>query len=178
LYPAIAILIAGVIDARALSRKRFLVWGTIWWFVVPLVAGIAGIAVLVVIGRQFGLLVWLLMGAAAVMGFLAWRFYQTVGADHALLRAIAAAILTAIAVFGLIIPSLGQLFPSPTLARILRDSGCARPEAAAVGYQEPSLVFLARTSTPLAHALGAVGFLRRRACPFLFVVPPAASLFP
>src|SRR5262249_30742179 len=62
-----------------------------------------------------------------------------------------------------------QLFPSPTLARILRDSGCARPEAAAVGYQEPSLVFLAGTATRLADALGAVGFLRGGGCRFVFV---------
>ena len=71
LYPAIAILIAGAIDAHMLSRRPLLVWGTIWWFVVPMVAGLAGIVALAVIGRQFGLLVWLLMGGAAVMGFLA-----------------------------------------------------------------------------------------------------------
>ena len=40
LYPAIAILIAGVIDAHMLSRRPLLVWGTIWWFVVPMVAGL------------------------------------------------------------------------------------------------------------------------------------------
>jgi 4-amino-4-deoxy-L-arabinose transferase-like glycosyltransferase len=169
LYPAIAILIAGVIDARALSRKSFLEWGTIWWFLVPMVAGIAGVVALAVIGRQFGLLVWILMGAAAVLGFLAWRLYQADGAEHSLLRAVGAAILTAIATFGLIIPSLGQLFPSATLARILRESGCAQPEAAAVGYQEPSLVFLAGTATRLADAAGAAEFLRGGDCRFAFV---------
>ena len=169
LYPAIAILIAGVIDARALSRKPFLEWGTIWWFVVPMVAGVAGVVALAVIGRQFGLLVWPMMGAAAVLGFLAWRLYEADGAEHALLRAVAAAILIAIATFGLIVPSLGQLFPSPLLARILRESGCAQPEAAAVGYQEPSLVFLAGTATRLADAAGAAEFLRGGECRFAFV---------
>jgi 4-amino-4-deoxy-L-arabinose transferase-like glycosyltransferase len=169
LYPAVAILIAGVIDARALSRKPFLEWGTIWWFLVPMVAGIAGVVALAVIGRQFGLLVWILMGAAAVLGFLAWRLYQADGAEHSLLRAVAAAILTAIATFGLIIPSLGQLFPSATLARILHESGCAQPEAAAVGYQEPSLVFLAGTATRLADTAGAAEFLRGGDCRFAFV---------
>src|SRR5258708_2529983 len=85
LYPAIAILIAGVIDARALSRKPFLVRGTLWWFVVPMAAGVAGIGALAVIGRQFGLLAWPLLGAAAVMGFLAWRLYQADGAEHGFL---------------------------------------------------------------------------------------------
>jgi 4-amino-4-deoxy-L-arabinose transferase-like glycosyltransferase len=169
LYPAIAILIAGVIDARALSRKPFLEWGTIWWFVVTMVAGVAGVVALAVIGRQFGLLVWPVMGAAAVLGFLAWRLYEADGAEHALLRAVAAAILTAIATFGLIVPSLGQLFPSPMLARILRESGCAQPEAAAVGYQEPSLVFLAGTATRLADPAGAAEFLRGGECRFAFV---------
>jgi 4-amino-4-deoxy-L-arabinose transferase-like glycosyltransferase len=169
LYPAIAILIAGVVDARALSRKPVLVWGTIWWFVVPMVAGIAGIVVLAVVGRQFGLLVWPLFGAAAVMGFLAWRLYEADGAEHSLLRAIAASILTGIAIFALILPSLGPLFPGPTLARILRDSGCAEPEAAAVGYQEPSLVFLLGTATRLTDTAGAAEFLRGGECRFALV---------
>jgi 4-amino-4-deoxy-L-arabinose transferase-like glycosyltransferase len=169
LYPAIAILIAGAIDARALSRKPFLVWGTIWWFVVPMLAGIGGIVALAVIGRQFGLLVWPLIGAAAVMSFLAWRLYEADGAEHSLLRAIVAAILTAIAIFALIVPALGPLFPAPTLARVLRDSGCAQPEAASVGYHEPSVVFLAGTSTRLTDSAGAAEFLRGGECRFAFV---------
>jgi 4-amino-4-deoxy-L-arabinose transferase-like glycosyltransferase len=169
LYPAVAILIAGVIDARMLSRRPLLAWGAGWWFVVPMVAGIAGIVVLAVIGRRFGLLVWPLIGGAAVMSFLAWRFYAADGAEHSLLRAIVAAILTAISIFGVIVPSLAQLFPSPQLARIMRDSGCADPVAAAVGYQEPSLVFLAGTETRLTDTAGAVEFLRGGECRFALV---------
>jgi 4-amino-4-deoxy-L-arabinose transferase-like glycosyltransferase len=169
LYPAIAILIAGVVDVRALSRRPFLVWGTIWWFVLPLVSGLAGIVALAVIGRQFGLLVWPLIGAATVMGFLAWRFYEVDGAEHSLLRGVAAAILTGIAMFALILPALTQLFPSPQLVRILRDSRCAEPQAAAVGYQEPSLVFLAGTATRLTDSVGAAEFLRGGECRFAFV---------
>jgi hypothetical protein len=103
------------------------------------------------------------------MGFLAWRLYQTDGAEHSLLRAIAAAVLTAIAIFALVVPSLGQLFPSVMLARILRDSGCAQPAAAAVGYQEPSLVFLAGTATRLTDTAGAAEFLRGGECRFAFI---------
>jgi 4-amino-4-deoxy-L-arabinose transferase-like glycosyltransferase len=169
LYPAIAILIAGVIERDALSRRPFLVLGTMWWFIVPIAAGVAGITALAVIGRQFGLLAWPVTGAAAVMGFLAWRLYRVDGAEHSLLRAVAAAILTAISIFGLIVPSLSQLFPSVALARVLRDSGCAQPSAAAVGYQEPSLVFLAGTNIRLADAMGAVEFLRGGECRFAFV---------
>jgi 4-amino-4-deoxy-L-arabinose transferase-like glycosyltransferase len=169
LYPAIAILIAGVVDTRMLSRKPALVLGTIWWFVVPLAAGIVGIVALAVIGRQFGLLAWPLIGAAAVMGLLAWRLYEADGAEASLLRAMAASILTAIAIFALIVPSLGQLFPSPALARVLREAGCARPQAVAVGYQEPSLVFLAGTATRFTDGLGAADFLDGGECRFAFV---------
>ena len=87
------------------------------------------------------------------MGLLAWRLYEVDGAEHAFLRAAAAAVLMAIAIFGFVIPALSYFFPSSTLARVLRDSGCAQPVAAAVGYQEPSLVFLAGTDTRLTDSI-------------------------
>src|SRR5262249_56454522 len=102
--PGAACLIAGVVDPRAVSRPPFLVLGTIWWFVLPIAAGIAGIVALAVIGRQFGLLVWPVTGAAAVMGFLAWRLYAAGGAEHSPPRAGAAALLPAACVFGLVLP--------------------------------------------------------------------------
>ena len=169
LYPAIAILIAGVVDNYMLSRRPFLVWGTVWWFVVPLLSGIGGLIALVVVGRQFGLLAWPLIGGALVMSFLAWRFYQVDGAEHSLLRAIAATVLIAVAVFSFIVPALVQLFPAPALARIVRDSGCPAPRAAAVGYHEPSLVFLVGTETRLTDVFGAAEFLRGGDCRFALI---------
>jgi 4-amino-4-deoxy-L-arabinose transferase-like glycosyltransferase len=169
LYPAIAILIAGIIDARMLSKRPLLVRGTIWWFIVALLFGLAGTLALALIGGQFGPLAWLLLAAAAVMGFWAWRSYETDGAEHALLRGIASSVLIAIAIFGLIVPSLSQLFPSRMLAAILAESGCAQPMAATVGYQEPSLVFLVGTKTRLTDAAGAAEFLNGGECRFAFV---------
>ncbi len=43
------------------------------------------------------------------------------------------------------------------------------PLAAAVGYQEPSLVFLAGTATRLTDSAGAAEFLRGGECRFAFV---------
>jgi 4-amino-4-deoxy-L-arabinose transferase-like glycosyltransferase len=169
LYPAIAILIAGAVDGRALSRKRWLVRGTVWWFVIPLVVGVAAIVALMVIERQLGLPAWPLIAGAAIMGLLAWRLYAVDGAEHALLRAVASAVLTGMAIYGVVVPALGYLFPSPALARILRESGCAHPVAAAAGYREPSLVFLAGTETRLTDGIDAAEFLRGGGCRFAFI---------
>ena len=169
LYPAIAILIARAVEKRSLSRRPWLVLGTFWWFAGPMIAGIAGIVALAVIGRQFGLTAWPLIGAAVVMGLLAWRLYEVDGAEHALLRAATASVLTAIAIFGIVLPSLSYFFPSLTLARFLRAGGCDNPVAAAAGYQEPSLVFLAGTDTRLTDSFGAAEFLRGGGCRFALI---------
>jgi 4-amino-4-deoxy-L-arabinose transferase-like glycosyltransferase len=170
LFPAIAILIAGIMEARMLSRSRWLTPGIVWWFIFPVLLGIAGVVCLIAIGHQLGLLAWAFAGGAMVVGLVAWRLYEIDGAEQSLLRGIAAALLLGLALFGVIIPSLEAVFPSPALARILRDSGCPRPvEAATVGYHEPSLVFLAGTTTRLTDAAGAAQFLAGGACRFAFI---------
>jgi 4-amino-4-deoxy-L-arabinose transferase-like glycosyltransferase len=169
IYPAMAILLAGVADTRMLSRQRWLVHATIWWFLIPLLGSLAGLFALFYIGWQFGLLVWPVIGACLVMGLLAWRLYDADGPEHSLLRAAAASVLLMIALFGLIVPALTPIFPSVALARLLRDSGCPEPVAASAGYHEPSLVFLAGTATELTDGPGAADFLRGGDCRFAFV---------
>jgi 4-amino-4-deoxy-L-arabinose transferase-like glycosyltransferase len=170
LYPAIAILIAGIMEARMLSRNRWVTPAIAWWFIFPVLLGIAGVVCLIAVSHQLGLLAWAFAGGAMVVGLVAWRLYEVDGAEQSLLRGIAASVLMGFALFGVIIPALEPLFPSPALARILRDSGCPRPVvAASVGYQEPSLVFLAGTPTRLTDAAGAAEFLACGECRFAFI---------
>ncbi len=169
LYPAIAILAAGALDARGLSRKRWLVHGAAWWFIIPVVIGLAGIAGAIYIGRQLDLLAWPFAAGAMILGLLAWRLYQADGPETSLLRAAAASVLIAFAVYGVIFPSLSPLFPSVALARVQQEADCADPIAASAGFHEPSLVFLAGTRTVLADGAAAAEFLRQGGCRFAFI---------
>jgi 4-amino-4-deoxy-L-arabinose transferase-like glycosyltransferase len=169
LYPALAILIAGTMDTRTLSRKRWLVNGTIWWFLIPLLGSLVGLFALFYIGQQLGRLIWPLTGASLVMGMLAWRLYDADGAELALLRAVVATLLLITSLLGLVVPVLTPIFPSMELDKHLRESGCREPVAAAVGYHEPSLVFLAGTATRLTDPAGAAEFLRGGDCRFALI---------
>ena len=169
LYPAIATLLAGIIDARMLSHRRWLVNATMWWFLIPVLAGMVGLAALLFIGHQFGLLVWPAVGASLVLGLVAWQLYEADGAVVSVLRAVGASILLLTALFGLVVPALAPVFPSATLASIIRETGCREPIIASAGYNEPSLVFLAGTSTRLTDGAGAAEFLRGGECRFGFI---------
>ena len=72
-------------------------------------------------------------------------------------------------IYGLIIPPLGQLFPSAAMAGVLRQAGCAHPVAAVAGYEEPSLIFLAGSETVSTDGAGVADFLRLGGCRFGFV---------
>ena len=170
LYPAIAILTAGAIESRVLSRRIFLVRGIIWWFLVPGIVSVLVIVAAVLIGHGLALLAWPFFAGAIVCGLFAWRLYDDDGAERAFLRAAAAAVLMAFGIYGVVVPSLSPAgFPAVALAQILKDSSCQHPLAASAGYEEPSLVFLAGTATRFTDAEGAADFLHEGSCRFAFV---------
>jgi 4-amino-4-deoxy-L-arabinose transferase-like glycosyltransferase len=169
LYPAIAILIAGVTDSLVLARQRWLVRGIGWWFVLPVLLGVGSVILLVVFERQLGLLAWPFAAGAMVYGLWAWRLYGADGAEHSLLRAMAASILLGFAIYAIVMPSMSALFPSKALAQILRAANCGPAHIATAGYEEPSLVFLAGTDTAMVDGSDAAEFLRPGGCRFALV---------
>ncbi len=169
LYPAIAILIAGAVEAKVLSLRPWLVRGIIWWFIVPIIASILAIVAAVMLGRDLAFPAWPFFAGAIICGLLSWQLYADDGAERSFVRATAAAVLMAFGFYAVIVPSLVAAFPSVALAGVLRNSGCAHPVAASAGYEEPSLVFLAGTATHLTDASGAADFLGQGACRFAFI---------
>jgi 4-amino-4-deoxy-L-arabinose transferase-like glycosyltransferase len=169
LYPAIAILTAGAVESKVLSQRPWLVRGIMWWFLVPLIFSIVAVIGAGFLNRELVLLAWPFFAAAIVCGLFAWQLYDEEGAERAFMRATAAAVLMAIGIYAVVVPSLSSAFPSVALAEVLRDSTCAHPAAASAGFEEPSLVFLAGTTTHFTDASGAADFMREGDCRFAFI---------
>jgi 4-amino-4-deoxy-L-arabinose transferase-like glycosyltransferase len=169
LYPAIAILIAGAVETKVLSHRPWLVRGVMWWFLVPIIVSIVAVVGAIVIERDLVLFAWPFFAAAIVCGLFAWQLYDDDGAEYAFVRATAASVLMAIGIYAVVVPALTPAFPSVALAEVLHDSNCREPVAASVGYEAPSLVFLAGTKTHFTDAAGAADFLLKGPCHFAFV---------
>jgi 4-amino-4-deoxy-L-arabinose transferase-like glycosyltransferase len=178
LYPAIAILIAGVVESGGLSKSRWLERGTIGWFLFPAAIAIAILVVFIVFGRDLGLVAWPFSALALVSGLFAWWLYDVDGAERSLLRGMIASILIAIAVFAITFPRLPTLFPSALIADEIRATDCAQPRVASTfAYQEPSLVFLLGTDTRFTDGVGAADFLRSGSCHFALIDPRSERSF-
>jgi len=170
LYPAIAILVAGVMESGNLVTARWLTRGTAGWFLFPGLLAIAVPVMFIVVGNDLGLIVWPFAAAAVIFGLFAWWLYEADGAERSLLRGVVASVFVAITAYALTFPRLPALFPSAMVAADLRASGCASPQLASTGaYQEPSLVFLAGTDTRFTDGAGAAEFLNRGACRFALI---------
>ncbi len=169
LYPAIAILIAGALERRVLSRTPWVVRGTAWWFVLPLIMTVASIVGAMVLLRQPEFLAWPFAAGALIFGLFAWWLYDDYRAERSVLNAVGASWFLAVCVYGVVLPSLTPMFPSVQIARALRNVECVGPAAAAAGFQEPSLVFMVGTSTVLTNGSGAADFLLQGSCRFALV---------
>ena len=170
LYPAIAILIAGILEGGGLYNKRWLVRGTVGWFIFPAAIAIGVVVIFIVVGRDLGIAAWPFAAAAAILGLFAWWLYEVDGPERSLLRGMVASVFIALTVYAVTFPSLPALFPSALIADGLRASGCAQPHVASTGYyQEPSLVFLMGTDTRFTDGAGAAEFLRAGPCHFALV---------
>jgi 4-amino-4-deoxy-L-arabinose transferase-like glycosyltransferase len=164
LYPAIAILVAYAVERKALLETRWLKAGTIAWFLIPTIIFILCVVLIVKAGKPVGFLSWPIAVAAATLGLFAWRLYSRDEAERSALKGIAAGLLVAIAFYGVVVPAIERLSPSPAIARALRDLPCDEPRLASAGFYEPSLVFSTRTDTLLTDGAGAAEFLRQGPC--------------
>jgi len=170
LYPAIAILISGILEPGSLSRTRWMVRGTVGWFIFPAVVAIAVVAGFIVIGREPGFVAWPFAAAALILGLFAWWLYEVDGAERALLRGMMASVFIAITVYAVMFPSLPALFPSALIDDAVRTTGCPQPHVASTfAYQEPSLVFMLGTETRFTDGAGAAEFLRSGPCHFALI---------
>lgn len=169
LYPAIAILIVGALERKVLSRSAWIVRGSAWWFVLPLIITVASIIGAIALLRQPEFLAWPFAAGALIFGLFAWWMYDDTHAERSLLNAIGASWFMAACIYGVVVPSLAPLFPSVQIARALRSVECVGPAAAAAGFQEPSLVFMVGTSTLLTNGSGAADFLLQGSCRFALV---------
>lgn len=178
LYPAIAILIAGILEKGGLSKTRWMVRGTAGWFVLPAIVSVAVVIVFVTLTRDLGLATWPLAAAAIIFGLFAWWLYEVDGPERALLRGMAASVFLAITVYGVALPLLPTLFPSALIADEARAAGCGQPHVVSTfAYQEPSLVFLLGTETRFTDGARAAEFLRSGACHFALIDPRSERSF-
>ena len=176
LYPAIAILAAGAIERRVLSRS-WLMRGAAWWLAIPALASLIAVVGAIALTRQPAFIAWPFVAASLIFGLFAWWLYEDIRAEHSLLNALVGALFLAFAIYGVVLPSLTPLFPSAEIAHALRNVRCVGPKAASAGFSEPSLVFMTRTSTLLTDGSGAADFLSQGSCRFALVEARAERSF-
>ncbi len=164
LYPAIAILIAGAVEGRALSRQRWLERGTASWFVLTVIVACGLIGMNIVLRQQLGLLAGALAAAAVISALFAWWLYDIDGPVRSLMRALAASVLIGWAAFGATFPAIHSLFPAQSLSELVHGVRCKDPLVATAGYHEPSLVFLIGTGLQHTDGAGAAEFLQAGGC--------------
>lgn len=178
LYPAVAILIAGILDQGELAKTRWIVRGTVGWFLFPVMISLFVVSGFLFLFHDLGLVAWPPAAAAVILGLFAWWLYEVDGPERALLRGVLASVCVAVTVYGVAFPMMPALFPSKLLADQVKTAGCAAPQVAATrSYEEPSLVFLLGTDTHFSKGADAAEFLGKGPCRFALIDPGSQRSF-
>jgi hypothetical protein len=146
-----------------------MVAGTFWWFFVPVLVSVAGVVALIAYEGSLGFSAWPLLAAAMIFAFRAWWLYDADGIERSLLRAVAASLFMAAAIYAVVLPALSSLFPALQIQRAIRNAECTSPRVASAGMHEPSIVFMGGSSTLLSDGSGAADFLTHGGCRFAIV---------
>ena len=94
--------------------------------------------------------------AGIVAGLAIWRGAPLLS-GAVLAPTLAAAVTAQAFIWGIVLPQLSAIWISPRLVAAAEAvAPCARPRLVSVGYNEPSMIFLAGTDTALASAEDAV----------------------
>jgi 4-amino-4-deoxy-L-arabinose transferase-like glycosyltransferase len=168
LLPAVALMAAlASRDAPAALAATLRSWGgralIVLWSLVGLALGALLLAGTWQLEHRFAPLALVPLGGAlvavAVGGTAAWRGDMNRAAVVSLL----AVLLMWPPIFGRLLPALESVWLSRSVAAEVakQDTGAPRPPVAAVGYHEPSLVFLLGTNTLLTNAAGAAQHLAK-----------------
>jgi 4-amino-4-deoxy-L-arabinose transferase-like glycosyltransferase len=178
LYPAIAILIAAILDQGGLDQRRWLVRGTVGWFIFPVIIALSVPVAFLMIDRDLGIVAWPSAAASMIFGLFAWWLYEVDGAERSLLRGMMASVFMGVTVYAITFPALPALFPSALVAQAVQTSDCAKPQLVSTySYQEPSLVFLLGADTRFTDGAGAAEFMNKGACRFALVDPRSERSF-
>lgn len=162
LYPAIALLAAAaVVEGAAVLAGRWTRLYYIVWALVGLILAAGMIALPMIYGTGIG--GWEIAAASAALaaGLVPTVLARRGRFETAALASLAAAGVLFVAIFQGVMPGLDTLWLSRSVARSLAAHGEAGP-VAAVGYHEPSLVFLLGTHTVLSGPGAAARLLAER----------------
>jgi hypothetical protein len=119
----------------------------------------------------------LLMLAGAGLGTAALNLRQRGDIKSGLGLAVTTAVLVYLSVYGVLLPGTISYFPTPQLIAATRPLPCGEPQLAAIGFDEPSLVFLGGTQIRFVDAVRGLAFLRASGCRALILEHQSAVDF-
>src|SRR5687767_6980032 len=125
---------AMAIDRRALSRQKWMEYGTFWWFAVAVFFFGGSLWLLLEYDGCPGSRAWPFLGAATVLRCVAWWDSFGEVAEPWVLRAQVTSVVVAIAVYWPVVPALAMLFPRLDIPQALRAADCDQPKVASAGY--------------------------------------------